>query len=251
MQWHFKDNYKIRTYQVDKRKKLRIPPLLQIMQDASMQHVQHLKTSFWEMEKDKLSWVLASKELNVYDLPNLGDSIEVHTYPSGVERIVTYRDYFAYDSRQNLLASATSKWVLMNTETRKLAPLPEWLSQAITALQNENIPLERYKTRIPASEQIDFQKSFRVDKFHLDWNGHVNNISFVSMMLETLAEAFQSEHNLYKLALQYKNEGLLSDQLEAQTYQFEDHSFIHEIFRKRDQKVLVRALSKWKPKTKR
>ena len=116
--------YTVRTYDVDRYKQMTAPSLLRSMNEAAMQNVLRLKLSVWDLEPEQLSWVLLRVDLQIQQMPTVSQRIRILTYPSGFERAFTYRDFRVYDEEGQLLAQATTTWVLMHLETRRPMRIP-------------------------------------------------------------------------------------------------------------------------------
>ncbi|HMQ90547.1 MAG TPA: thioesterase [Flavilitoribacter sp.] len=87
----FREQYKVRTYEIDSRKEMNVPALVRLMQEAAMQNVIELKLPVWDLSPKGVSWILNR-------VPVLGEDITVYTYPSGLERLFTFRDFCVTDS---------------------------------------------------------------------------------------------------------------------------------------------------------
>ncbi|MEL6122438.1 MAG: acyl-ACP thioesterase domain-containing protein [Bacteroidota bacterium] len=176
--------YQIRTSEIDDQRLIRIPALLQLMQEASMQNVIQLSVSVWDLQGDSVSWVLLRKELTVHRYPTLNERIKVLTYPSGFDRVFAYRDYLVYDDKGMLVASASSTWTLMNLNSRKISRIPESYAKYVEVGPDQRLPLP--STKIPLVSDVSdiFDYTFR--NYDLDWNGHVNNVNLVKLLIEGL-----------------------------------------------------------------
>lgn len=67
-----------------------------------------------DFNNTKLTWALINWKLKLIKLCRYGDTLTVKTWARNACRIYSYRDFEVYDSNNNLLAIATSKWVLID-----------------------------------------------------------------------------------------------------------------------------------------
>ena len=123
------ENYTIRAYDIDAHKRLTAPALVRILNEAAMQHVLKLKLSVLDLEPQQIGWVLLRLEMRISRLPVLGEKIQIRTTPSCFELAFTYRDYYMLDEQGEVIASVASTWILMNTESRRPARIPDWIVQ--------------------------------------------------------------------------------------------------------------------------
>lgn len=69
--------YIIRTYEIDHRRQMTIPALVRLLQETAMQHVLKLKLSVWDLEPERVAWVLMRLQLEVKRLPILNERITI------------------------------------------------------------------------------------------------------------------------------------------------------------------------------
>jgi len=235
--------YQIRSNEIDPFKSIKFPSFIQLMQEASLQNAMQLKASVWDLEDQKLSWVLVKKHIEINAYPQLGDHIKIQTHPVGVERIFAYRDFHVFDQNENEIATASSIWVLMNTETRKIVRVPE---MTFTKYQHKN-PLPKPPKNIQPIGRIDFSNTYKINWFNLDWNGHVNNVFMVHIMAESVSDEYLRQNKIQHFTIHYKNESLLHDVLIVET-QINEMETIHKIVRESDQAIIAIASAKWQSK---
>ena len=217
--------------------------MVQLMQDASMQNVLKLKASVWDLEDRKISWVLLRKELQVIRKPLLGESIRILTYPAGFDRVFAYRDYKVFDQQNHLIAYAGTTWTLMHTEKRTMVRIPTEIFDFDASSQHELLP--RPENKIPVLQKSEFETSFKVGYYDLDWNGHVNNVFLIRCISEGLPDDLLKTGVLKNLNIQFKNESLWKDHLWAQFQQIDEKTCLHRIQREKDQKTIALAKSVW------
>lgn len=214
-----KAQYRIRTHEIDVSKQITSPAIIQIMQEASMQQVIDIAASVWDLEKEKLTWVLMKKELSVFHRPLLNDEITVHTYPSGFNRFFATRDYKCFDKEGCLFASATSVWVLIHLESRKMVKmLDRFLNLELP--ETSILPQLDFKLKTPKNPKLI--RSHKVGQFDLDWNKHLNNSILNNIMLTDL----EDPHSIKKLQLAYKSEALYKDEIEIYCHYNSDNAEI-------------------------
>ncbi|KAL5680848.1 hypothetical protein ACJX0J_007233, partial [Zea mays] len=79
-----------------------------------------------EMSKRNLFWVVSQMQAIVERYPCWGDTVEVNTWVSANGKNGMRRDWHIRDSMTgHTTLKATSKWVMMNKLTRKLARIPD------------------------------------------------------------------------------------------------------------------------------
>jgi len=243
LEFGYSEKVIVRTHEVDRDKKITVPSLLKLMQEASMQNVLQLRASVWDMEEMKISWVLIRKELTVVRRPKLGESVTIITYPAGFDRVFAYRDFLVYDEEKNLIAYAGSTWTLLNTVSRKMERIPKSF-YVFNPSSTENF-LKKPENRIESPTKTQFTKTYEVAYFDLDWNGHVNNNVLSRLILQSLPDSYLMERVLKTLIFHIKAECFFKDILEIQFDGNGVDNTLHRIVNKEDNKTIALAHCQW------
>lgn len=233
----------IRTDEIDHQKICTTPALIKLMDEAAMQNVLNLKLSVWDLEKDKITWVLMRKYLKINRLPNLRERINIYTSPAGFEKFFTYRDYEVYAENGDLLAWSSSTWLLMDTEKRRMARIPPHILAMNDKMPSLETCLERPATKLPKFETADYSKTFRVGWYDLDFNGHLNNGFYTKWMLEATPHEVLKNKKLLDFQIEYRVEGRLNETIVAEAKQVNETTFLHRLVR--DGKELAVGQTIW------
>ncbi|GLT91893.1 hypothetical protein SLE2022_097550 [Rubroshorea leprosula] len=139
------------------------------------------------------------------------------------------RDWLIRSQATGLIfARATSTWVMMNQQTRRLSKMPEEVRAEISpwfiARQaiKEDVPEKILKLDSNAKYMDSDLKPKRSD---LDMNHHVNNVKYVRWMLETIPDQFLETHELSGIVLEYRKQCGSSDIVQSYCQPDEDDIF--------------------------
>ena len=240
-----KEQFTIRTYEIDNKKKATLPALVKLMHEAAMQNVLRLKLSVWDLEPHQISWVLMRKKIILERLPDLGEEITIETYPAGFEKFFTYRDYKVYDSKGDRIAYASSTWLLMDTVKRRMTRIPQFILDIRDRFQGVENWLERPDGKLPKFVTSDQQKEYLVNWHDLDFNMHLNNTFYVQWMLECLPDEVLKNGKLKSFDITYRQEATWKEKIISEIQQLEDKQFLHRLIRASDEKELAAALTQW------
>lgn len=240
------ESYTIRTFDIDCQKQLTIPALVRLMQETAMQQVLDLKISVWDLEEYKLAWVLIRKRIEVQRLPLLGEKISIHSYPTGADRVFTYRDFRVYDEAGLEIASASTTWLLMNTQTRQMSRIPaELLARFSEYFPPKETCLPHPLDQLPAMSHPMADRAYLVGYYDLDFINHLNNVNFVKWMLEALPDETVGLQKLYRMDILFIAEGNLHDEIHTEFEQLDEFIYLHRLVRYGDKKVLATGRSIW------
>ncbi len=208
-----------------------------------MQHVLKIGVSAKELSKINLGWVVVQQYFEFFRQPDLGEELVLTTYPTGVNRIFTYRDFKVLDTAGKVVAQASSTWLLLDTETRKMAKYPPEISELLKPSSDiENLPRPsslKFKVENPT-----YQRTFKVGFHDLDFNKHLSNFYYFRWMLDALPSAFLKNNQIEKLEMQFEEECYLDDEINVVIEQVDEKSFLHIM--KKGERTLVKGKTTWK-----
>lgn len=212
---------------------------VQIMQEASMLSARKLKVSFLESR----TWILIRKDIHFLRYPSLGETIKVLTYPAGFDRVFAFRDYKVYDQDENLIAHASSTWLLMDAGTRKMIKLPKEILD-IEVPANEVLLKRPIKNR-QTIQKSEYTNTYTVQFFDIDWNDHANNNFLIKSMLEGAPIKFLQHLNLKSMQVEFKKECKLGDKLYSLCEKESEFTTLHELRKKDSDELVVMGKCNW------
>lgn len=241
----YTEHFIIRAYEIDSRKKATPAALVRLMQEAAMQNVLRLKLSVWDLEPHHLSWVLMRLNLRIHRLPSLGESIRILTYPAGFEKVFTHRDYQMFDQDDQLIAQSSTTWLLMDTQTRRMARIPEFILKYNEQIPKEAPYLPHPVDQLPKLERTDRRKTYEVSWHDLDFNMHLNNTLYIQWMLETVENEVLQNGYLKELDILFRMEARWKEVIHAEMQKVDIQTFLHRLVRAVDGKELASMQTRW------
>ncbi len=239
------EEFKVRAHDVDAQQRLTIVGLLKLMQEASMTNAAQLNISVAELNQNNQAWVLLRKQVNINRYPEIEERLTVKTYPSGFDKLFAYRDYKVYDSKGQVVATASSTWTLLDKVQRKMSRIPESLYDLKPPAEETILDLP--PKRLPKMEDICCKDEYRVRYFDLDWNYHMNNIHYVRLFLEQLPMEYLSQHVMTQVNYQIRAEAKIDELLTIEMSPIKDDEYTHRILTE-DRKIVAIGHSLWQPR---
>ena len=193
-------NFYIGFRDVDFKNNLKIKSALSYLEDIAGIHSNMAGYGLLDIEKNKKTWVLINWKLEFIRRPKYSENLRIKTWSCGAEKIYANRDFLVYDEKNELVAKATSKWVLIDIENMGIAKLTDEILNAYSPEKDRVFEEKIEKLREPN----EFLNSLevKITKDMLDINGHVHNINYIDfvtqiMPIETMQNA-KSVEVLYK-----------------------------------------------------
>lgn len=237
-----RQRFTIRGYDVGMFLQANVLSIIRILHDAAVDQVIDLGFSALQLESRHLAWVLTQQHLEIFDRPKLGDSVEVLTYPSGVERAFTYRDYYLYSVQGRLLARASTSWILMDTLQRKISPFPPDIEEILKLTSTlEHLPRPPRIKVFPS--QASYLKTFEASYYELDFNNHVSNHYFFRWMLDAIPIDYLRQRRIQTLNVRFSGEVQAGDKIISRVFTTAD-SIMHHILES-DDKTIATGISYW------
>ena len=168
-------------------------------------------------EKTHLVWLVLNWKLQIYRRPERKEKIHVVTWSAGAEKVCSYRDYKLYDSNNNLIAIATSKWALFNLKDATLSKITPEIMEAYKTTDehvfNEKIPKLR-EPDLPCLGTYDYS----IMRRDIDTNNHVHNSNYLEIALELLPEDVYENTEFENVEIMYKHQALYGDKTKSFYY---------------------------------
>lgn len=200
---------------------LTIPNLVRMLQEAAMRNTVRLKISSPELIAEKgLSWILRRQRIECFQLPKMGQSVQVVTAPSGfARRLQTFRDFHMVDEQGQPLAVACTQWLLMDISSRRLRPIPDHIAVLSESLAPAAAHLEPPTGKIAPPETAEMVSTSQAAYYQLDFNKHLTNPVFPELMLEPLGADFLGSQRPQLVDIDFRAEAHYKDVLTAKVAQ--------------------------------
>lgn len=243
----YRNKFRIRISELDSRGRVRLPALLEYLQETAASHAGKLKLHNDDMMEDSLGWVLTKLYIELDGLEEPGDSLTVESWASGSNRLYANRDFRLLTESGKEMGRATSSWLVLDLESRRPAKTGE-LFKMIKEL--ERAPLLEHKfSRLPRLESSDYEQDYLVNFNHIDINRHVNNVRYVDWLLETIPHDVLLEKRPVKIELNFLAESGIDDRVTSKTAHSSSvegpTAFSHSIYCTNREKELLKARTEW------
>jgi acyl-ACP thioesterase len=242
----WKETYQIRSYEVDCHHRLSVLSIFNFMQEAASRHAEALGVSIQQLLSENYTWLLSRLKIKIESFPNWKDQVRVITWPSGTQRLFALRDFELQDKDDQAVAAAVSAWLVLDVQKRRPVRIKPFVER-LRPLEGEHI-LPDTLDKLPGLEFRTYEKRFVVRFRDLDINQHVNNVSFVEWLVESIPAGTLNASVLTELEINFLAEAFYEDHILAACHpqDSQNTSFHHSLIRQQDGLELVRARTKWR-----
>lgn len=241
--------YQLLTHDTDAFGLWRMDSVFRLMQELAGAHSAKLGFSRAQLLESKgCVWMIARVHLLMHRYPKVYDKLYAKTWYGEVGR-TTYPRYISIrDEKEEEIAALASSWIVVDAEQRRIVP------PAKAGLLFP--PVLPIKPTIPEPVRMRMQKpgmaalSYRAPLYSdLDINGHMNNASYVSWVLDVFPMDWHAEYQLRSLCVGYLAEARPGEQVEMALYR-DGLNFELLGTDKRDGHTVFEAVGEWAKKQK-
>ncbi len=215
---HHTEAISIKYHQTDGSGILSPTALLEILQDAAIDHSDALGYTLDYMAKHQWGWAVIHWHIVLLRMPAHAETIQVQTWSNKCRKIQAERSYIIKDGTGNPIAKAMSRWVLMDFAKRKPATVPDHMianygTDQIPAIEGEKYPMPKH----PIGTLIG-QQQFTVSRCDTDTNGHTNNVKYLAWAMEDIPDTIYQNMTLHDIRVVYRKECKRHDVVQTKTY---------------------------------
>ncbi|KAL3512563.1 hypothetical protein ACH5RR_025280 [Cinchona calisaya] len=226
----YRQSFVIRSYEIGPDKTATMETIMNLLQETALNHVASSGVggngfgSTREMGLRKLIWVVTRIHIQVEKYSSWGDVVEIDTWVAAAGKNGMRRDWIIRDyNTQKIITRATSTWVIMNRETRRLSKIPDEVREEVQPFYLNRVSISTEDTDSEKIEKLTDETAERIRSGlaprwnDMDANQHVNNVKYIGWILESVPIDILEDYNLTSMTLEYRRECRQSNVLESLT----------------------------------
>lgn len=218
----FKETFKADVREVNFNQRVNNKFILKCLENISSSHSESVGAGIHDLLSEGKTWIVLDWQIKLENRPTYNDTIEIHTWSRGTNKIYSYRDFEIY-SGGSLCGIATSKWLIFDINSKKIAkPDNEFVSKYKPETDKLvfGVP-EPY--RMKRLDEYDGEYQFPLRKTDIDINGHMHNLNYIDIAYEAFdKDVFKNEPN--NIRISYKKDIKYGDKISCQ-YKAEDGKY--------------------------
>lgn len=235
----YTEKIKIPLKDIEKANVISDKGLLEIFENVATHHSDSVGDGVNEIKIKKQAWVLMDWKVKVLNRPQYGEAFTVKTWSREKElqdrKISSYRDFELYDSKENICVIATSKWVIVNIETGRLANIDKEILQKYVP-ESRSVFNEWDIEKISQGKEYKNSVEYKVLRYDVDFNNHMHNIYYLNLAYNALPEDVYETRPFNNIRITYKREIKLGEKVICK-YSYENDNHIVTIFNEDETKV--------------
>lgn len=180
------DSFAIKCYEVDSAKRLKPTAFMDMAQEMAYQAASAMKFGYYELIQSNLAWVLSRMRFRFLDTPHWEDEVTIRTWHRGAFGPFFVRDFEVVGKDGHRMIEATSSWVVIDVESRRMSHPKDVLPKEDTACHDFAIETPAGKVMMPRGVEPEYVTTHKVAYSDIDLVGHTNNARYVAWALDCL-----------------------------------------------------------------
>ena len=195
----------IPCYQTDSSWRLKPASFMDLAQEAANSHAAILGFGYDDLIQSKTAWILSRVNIRFIKTPLWRDEVTLTTWHKGLERLFFIRDFVMTDKDGVECVKATSSWLVLNLETRRLVRDPELMDEGTTCSDNA-LETPAGKVQMPKDVEPEMVMEHTVAYSDVDLLGHTNNAMYMHWAMDAVDYALASSTPLKELTINFNKE---------------------------------------------
>jgi medium-chain acyl-[acyl-carrier-protein] hydrolase len=238
-----KESFAVRSYEVDAFNELAVPALWGYLQEAAGLSADSLGFGVKRCLAAGFTWVLARQRLELSRAARFGETVEIETWPNGIERLAAFREFVVRTGGEEI-GKATSTWFLLDLRSRRPVDPGAALDAAFPKERGPSV-VALPTAKIPALEKPELERPFAIRFADIDLNWHVNNVSYVQWLLEAVPKETWHEQRPAVVDAQYVAECDWGGRILTRASAIGKGEYLHAVVREADGKEIARGTTAW------
>ena len=201
----FIQNFNIPSYNVDMSWRLKPASFMDLAQEAANQHANILGFGYDDLIASRTAWVLSRMHVEFTDTPKWREDMTLTTWHKGLNRLFFLRDFLITDKEGKPRVKATTSWLVINLDTRRLVRDPQLLEDGTICSENV-LETPADKVVMPKDAEVNLVMEHAVAYSDLDMNGHVNNAMYMQWAMNAVNYEISSEKPVKEFTINFNHE---------------------------------------------
>ena len=203
-------NHKIACYDTDAAWRLKPASFMNLAQEAAGNHAVFLGFGYDDLIKTNTAWILSRVHVEFIDTPLWREDITLTTWHKGLNRLFFLRDFILTDKDGKERVKATTSWLVMNLETRRLVRDPGLMEDGTVCTENA-LETPADKVQMPKDMEPEHVMDHVVAYSDIDTNAHANNAMYMQWAMDAVGYELTSTRPVKWFTINFNHETKAGD----------------------------------------
>ena len=201
----YTEKHTIPCYDTDASWRLKPTSFMNMAQEAAGRHAVYLGFGYDDLIKTNTAWILSRVHVEFIYTPKWREEITLNTWHKGLNRLFFLRDFIMTDQEGNPKVKATTSWLVMNLDTRRLVRDPNLLDEGGTCHENV-IETPADKVQMPKDVEPELVMTHKVAYSDVDMNAHANNAMYMHWAMNAVGYEVTENRAVKSWTINFNNE---------------------------------------------
>lgn len=192
-------------YDTDASWLLKPASFMNLAQEAAGRHAVYLGFGYDDLIVSNTAWILSRVHVEFIDTPKWREDITLTTWHKGLDRLFFLRDFVLTDAQGKERVKATTSWLVLNLETRRLVRDPKLIEEGTVCTENA-IETPADKVQMPKEVEPEFVMEHKVSYSDIDTNGHANNAMYMHWAMDAVDYDIASTRPVKEFTINFNHE---------------------------------------------
>ena len=197
--------HRLTCYETDAAWRLKPASFMNMAQEAAGCHAVELGFGYDDLIAKNTAWILSRVRVDFLDTPLWREDMTLTTWHKGLNRLFFLRDFIMTDSEGRERVKATTSWLVMNLETRRLVRDPNLMEDGTICTENA-IETPADKVQMPKDKEPMFVMNHLVSYSDVDTNGHTNNAMYMHWAMDAVDYEISSQRPVKYFTINFNHE---------------------------------------------
>lgn len=216
----------IPCYDTDASWRLKPASFMNYAQEAAGNHAVYLGFGYDDLIASNTAWILSRVHVEFPDAPRWRDEITLTTWHKGLNRLFFLRDFVLTDNEGRERVKATTSWLVLNLETRRLVRDPKLMEEGTVCTENV-IETPADKVQMPKDVEAEHVMDHVVAYSDVDMNAHANNAMYMQWAMDAVDYAIASARPVKEFTINFNHETKAADVVAIYKARIEKEDGLH------------------------
>ncbi len=202
----------IPCYDTDVACRLKPTAFMNFAQDMAEKSATSLGFGYADLFKYNTAWILSRVHVVFEDTPHWKDEVTMQTWHKGLDRLFYLRDFIVTDADGRERVKATTSWLILDLETRKMVRHPH-MDDDGTVCRDNVIEKPADKVRMPRGSEPELVRTHEVSYSDIDNNGHTNNAMYMQWSMNAVGYEVTSARPVKEFTINFNHETKIGDKV--------------------------------------
>lgn len=200
-------NIHIACYDTDEASVLKPATFMDYAQDLAGDNSDMLGFGYSDLIAHNWVWVISRMKMVFHRLPKWSEDVILSTWHRGPDGPFYIRDYRMTDKDGNDLVCATSSWIILDIEERKVVK-SEFGTAPETICEDFAVEKACQRLRLPKWVRTEEKYTHTVVYSDIDRNRHANNAMYMVWAMDALDRSFLAAHPVREAEIDFVREAM-------------------------------------------